>query len=391
MVIFFPIFLVIWTSNINKQDSVPDFFVGVEYAIPNQSVEDVKALVDRVKNFTNLFVVDSLGITLDRNNLDVVCDYVYEAGLYFVVFFISPVEREYFFTLEGERTSERVFRYNYYPHLWITEAREKYSNKFLGVYTQDEPGGNQMDSGTFQLFGEAKDQTEAAELFVDLLYGHIVYYLSAGDYEDITVLTSDYGLYWYDYMAEYETVLVEFAWNHSRPLNVALCRGAANVQKKDWGVMVTWTYNNPPYILSGPELYEDLTTAYLNGAKYAVVFDYPETEYSDYGILTEGHFDALELFWNYINDNPRKHGSIKGETVYVLPENFGFGFRRAKDNIWGLWSAETDVRIEKIWSEANHLIDEYGFNLDIVYSDPKFNSDLHSHYKRVIFWNETGG
>ncbi len=391
MVIFFPIFLVIWTSNINKQDSVPDFFVGVEYAIPNQSVEDVKALVDRVKNFTNLFVVDSLGITLDRNNLDVVCDYVYEAGLYFVVFFISPVEREYFFTLEGERTSERVFRYNYYPHLWITEAREKYRNKFLGVYTQDEPGGNQMDSGTFQLFGEAKDQTEAAELFVDLLYGHIVYYLSAGDYEDITVLTSDYGLYWYDYMAEYETVLVEFAWNHSRPLNVALCRGAANVQKKDWGVMVTWTYNNPPYILSGPELYEDLTTAYLNGAKYTVVFDYPETEYSDYGILTEGHFDALELFWNYINDNPRKHGSIKGETVYVLPENFGFGFRRAKDNIWGLWSAETDVRIEKIWSEANHLIDEYGFNLDIVYSDPKFNSDLHRHYKSVIFWNETGG
>ena len=383
-VILSPIFLVIWTTNIHKQDSTPDFFVGVEYAIANNRVEDAKALVDRVKNFTNLFVVDSLGITLDKQNLDEVCGYVYDSGLYFVVFFITPVEIE---------NSQRVFRYNYYPHLWIADAKEKYGNKLLGVYTQDEPGGNQLDSGTFQLVEEAKDQAEATEMFVDLLYGDITYYLSAKEYEnkDITVLTSDYGLYWYDYKAEYDTVLVEFAWNHSRPLNVALCRGAANIQNKDWGVMVTWTYNQPPYIVSGPELYEDLSTAYLNGAKYTVIFDHPETEYSDYGILTEEHFDALEQFWNYINDNPRKHGTIKGETVYVLPENFGFGFRRAKDNIWGLWSADTDVRVEKIWNDANQLIDELGFNLDIVYCDPEFNVDLQRHYKRVIFWNETGG
>jgi hypothetical protein len=339
-------------------------------------------LVDRVKNFTNLFVVDSLGITLDRNNLDEVVDYVYDAGLYFVVFFISPVERE---------NSQRFFRYNYYPHLWIAEAIVKYGNRFLGAYTQDEPGGNQMDSGTFQLVDKANDQTEAAEMFVDSLYSKIAYYLYAGEYEDITVLTSDYGLYWYDYKAGYNAVLIEFAWNHSRPLNVALCRGASNIQNKDWGVMVTWTYNQPPYIVSGPELYEDLSIAYLNGAKYTVIFDHPETEYSDYGILTEEHFDALEQFWNYINDNPRKHGTIKGETVYVLPENFGFGFRRARDNIWGLWSADTDVRVEKIWSDANQLIDELGFNLDIVYCDPEFNVDLQRHYKRVIFWNETGG
>ncbi len=379
-VILSPIFLVVWTTNINKQDPLPNFLVGVEYAIANHSVEDVKALVDRVKNFTNLFVVDSLGITLDRNNLDEVCDYVYDSGLYFVVFFITPVEIE---------NSQRVFRYNYYPHLWIADAKEKYGNKFLGAYTQDEPGGNQMDSGTFQLVEEAKDQTEAAELFVDLLRGHIFYYLSTKENEDISVLTSDYGLYWYDYKAGYDTVLVEFAWNHSRPLNVALCRGAANVQKRDWGIMVTWTYLQPPYIVSGDELYEDLTIAYHNGAKYAVIFDHPDTGYSDYGILTEEHFDALEQFWNYMNDNPRKHGIIKGEAVYVLPENFGFGFRTAEDNIWGLWSGDTDERVEKIWSDANQLIEEYDFNLDVIYSDPDFNADLQRQYEQVIFWNET--
>ncbi len=388
-VILSPIILIIWTSNINQQDPIPKFFVGVEYAIANHSIEDVKSLVDRVKNFTNLFVIDSLGITLDQNNLDEVVEYVYNAGLYFVIFFISPVEREDFLTLEEEKTSERIFRYNYWPHLWIADAKEKYGNKFLGAYTQDEPGGNQMDSGIFQLVEEAKNQAEAAELFVDLLHGHIVYYLSAGEYEDITVLTSDYGFYWYDYKAGYDTILVEFAWNHSRALNVALCRGAANVQNKDWGVMITWTYLQPPYIVSGDELYEELTTAYHNGAKYAVIFDHPDTEYSDYGILTEEHFDALETFWNYMNDNPLKDGTVKGQTVYVLPENFGFGFRNVEDNIWGLWSADTDERVEKIWSDANHLIAEYGFSLDIVYSDPEFNADLQRDYKQVIFWNET--
>ena len=39
------------------------------------------------------------------------------------------------------------------------------------------------------------------------------------------------------------------------------------------GVMITWTYNNPPYIESGNELYNDLVLAYENGAKYILVFD----------------------------------------------------------------------------------------------------------------------
>lgn len=56
-------------------------------------------------------------------------------------------------------------------------------------------------------------------------------------------------------------------------MNVALCRGAATVQNKDWGVIITWTYNNPPYIESGEELYNDLIYAYKNGAKYVAVFD----------------------------------------------------------------------------------------------------------------------
>ncbi|MBA7481067.1 hypothetical protein ES707_16535 [subsurface metagenome] len=381
MIIVSPLFLVALNVGIDEQDSDPDFFLGVEYAIANHSVEGCKALVDRVKNFTNVFVVDSVGITFDINNLNEVCDYVYDAGLYFYVFFISLV---YY---ESENTY--ILRYNYYPHMWIADAKEKYGDKFLGAYAMDEPGGNQLDAGSFQLVKEAKDQTETAEVYLEWLYIHIEYYLYARECEEITVLTSDYGLYWFDYKAGYDIVLTEFAWNHSRPLHVALCRGAANVQNKDWGVMVTWTYDGPPYLVSGDELYDDLISAYHNGAKYVVIFDHPDTDYSEYGILTEEHFDAIEKFWNYVNDNPSKHGTVKATVAYVLPENFGFGFRSVDDNIWGLWSADTDERVEKIWSDVNQLLEEYGFRLDIVYSDPEFNDSLQQRYDEVIFWNET--
>lgn len=386
-IIVSPLFLVIWNFGIDEQNSDPEFFVGVEYAIDNHSVEGCKALVDRVKNFTNLFVVDSVGITFDINNLNEVCDYVYDSGLYFMVFFIPLHEEDGVPTDDGQH-QKLIMRYNYYPHLWIADAKEKYGDKFLGTYAMDEPGGHQLDAGSSQLVTEAKDQTEAAEVFVEWLYAHTEYYLYARECEDITVLTSDYALYWFDYKSGYDTVLAEFAWNHSRPLHVALCRGAANVQNKEWGVMVTWTYTDDPYIVSPIELYDDLIKAYHNGAKYAVIFDHPDL-YPEFGILTEDHFDALEDFWNYVNSNPDKHGTIKAEVAYVLPENFGFGFRNSADTIWGLWSADTDERTEKIWSDVNQLIDQYGSRLDIVYSDPEFNDDLQQQYDKLFFWNET--
>jgi hypothetical protein len=391
VIIVSPLFLVVFVSSINEQSSGPEFFVGVEYAIKNGSVEKCKALVDRVKNFTNFFVVDTFEMTRDINNLTEVCDYVYDSGLYFMVFFISQ------FYAKGD---EYVLRYNYYPHLWIIEATEKYGDKFLGAYAMDEPGGSQLDQADFRMV-KAEDITsidETANAYVELLDIHITPYTFLLKYENITVLTADYGLYWFDYKAGYPVILTEFGWNHSRPLHIALCRGAATMQNKEWGVIETWTYNNEPYITSGTEVYDDLILAYKNGAKYAVIFDHPSTDYSEYGILTDEHFKALEDFWNYMNDNPTQHGTIKAEVAYVLPENFGFGFRSADDKIWGVeadrfsekfgqWSVKELAN--KVWGDVNYLLDEYGSKLDIVYSDAEFNADLPKHYDKIFFWNQT--
>ena len=48
----------------------------------------------------------------------------------------------------------------------MASAKEKYGDKFLGAYTMDEPGGNQLDSGTFQLVKAANNEIEAASSFV---------------------------------------------------------------------------------------------------------------------------------------------------------------------------------------------------------------------------------
>ena len=118
-----------------------------------------------------------------------------------------------------------------------------------------------------------------------------------------------------------------------RQLNVALCRGAATVQNKDWGVMIAWTYTQPPYIESGQELYQDLISAYDSGAKYILLFD-SNKDYT-HGILKAEHLEALKQFWQYAQSNPRKSYLIGERVACVLPKDYGYGFRGPNAKIWG--------------------------------------------------------
>jgi hypothetical protein len=200
----------------------------------------------------------------------------------------------------------------------------------------------------------------------------------------LTLFTSDYALYWFDYKAHYDTVFAEFGWNYSRHLNVALCRGAANVQNREWGVMITWTYTQPPYLEAGKELYDDLVLAYENGADYILVFDTNE-DYT-HGVLTEEHLDALKRFWRYAGHNPRASNSTPDRVAYVLPEGYAYGFRGPDDTIWGLWAAD-DFSFE-ISTEVGGLIEEYQNRLDIIYDDGLETNSSYG-YSKIIFWNGT--
>ena len=144
--------------------------------------------------------------------------------------------------------------------------------------------------------------------------------------------------------------------------------------------MITWTYNHPPYIESGPELYDDMVLAYENGAKYILIFDTNEN-YTE-GILTEEHLEAMEEFWQYTQNHPRSSNEIEKRVAYVLPEAYGYGFRGPEDKIWGLWET-TNLSTEMSYHLGSY-IEEYGINLDIIYGTEITTNEI---YMKYIFWN----
>src|SRR4030065_510383 len=112
----------------------PEFYVGVEVAYANANASDVKAMVDKVKNYTNLVVIGSPEISVNQSALNETCDYIKSAGLNFIILFTK---------------NETYTTYNIFD--WMVEARGKYGKNFLVVYRYDEPGGNQIDSGRERL------------------------------------------------------------------------------------------------------------------------------------------------------------------------------------------------------------------------------------------------
>jgi parallel beta-helix repeat protein len=363
------------------------FYVGVEFGYGN--VSDCKLLVDKVKNYTNLLVISSTSITQNEGLLNETCNYAFSAGLHLAIYF----PQSYY---SGSSNP---------PYIWAMKAKETYGQYFLGSYVYDEAGGEVLDraQGAVSLYPtynsgpqvSAIDYKSASNNFVASAHNQMDSFLYCAKTVGTSVITADYGLYWFDYKAGYSTVLAEFGWGNDRQMAISLCRGAATAQNKDWGAIICWEAhtNGTGRMESGAALYQDLVLAYDNGAKYGVIFDYAGKDSVSnqdlpnpyrYGILTDDHFSALENFWNYIQQNLDKHGSIKADSALVLPQYYGFGFRSVDDKIWGLDQA--DNWTVKMWNDTNNLLSEHGGGLDIVYSDPEFQSTIDKNYKDIIYW-----
>jgi len=354
-----------------KSSARDEFFFGVSFG--QQTAAEAKVMIDKVKGYTNFFLVNNWDIATNETALNEVCDYAAQAGLKFIVFF------------------DLISRIAYPWHqTWLDTAKERWGDKFLGVHLRDELGGKQIDDApNNKSVAEAADYSDAANRFVS----NITSSNSTVDAKSkgVPMFISDYALYWFDYLAGYDTVFVELGWNHSTPQHIALCRGAANMQGRDWGAIIVWTYregtHESGYLASGTKILEDMTAAYRAGAKYVVVFNYPTyPEANPYGILQPEHFAAMQQFWDYVHDYPRgTNGKVDGQVAFVLPKDYGWGMRSATDNIWGLWSA--DEKASLIWENINKLIQKHGLELDIVYDDDRFN--IGEKYSKVYFWNET--
>ncbi len=366
--------------------NAPDVYVGVDVAYGDEA--DVHKVADAVAGYANLIVLGSIRVVNDTAKLTRVCDYLYQKGFSFIIY-VGFAKSGYF---PPQGPDQQFFK----------TTVKQWGDKFLGAYMFDEIGGKQLDySENFPHYADkpvknATDYTDATHQFIHILNGALELYRNASYYDapNLKIFTSDYGLYWFDYLFGYNAVFGEFVGNKSRQLAVALCRGAAKAQNMDWGTMITWTYDQAPFLEDGEHLYSDMVFAYENNAKYIVVFDSSEnyTQTSKLGILTNEHLDAMKQFWNYAKENPRP-GKDPAETAYVLPRDYGFGFRGPDDNIWGLWYADglfpADALAPKIWNDTNSLISSYGMKLDIVYETLTDNVPVNLDYDKLIFWNGT--
>ena len=352
-----------FTINNLRPSRRTDFYVGIDVA--HDDVDKIKVLIDEVSHYTNLFVIGSTGITSNETKLSDLCQYIYDKGLSFIVFMDDhdpPIQPS---------------------RQWIEDAKSEWGNSFLGLYVFDEVGGKNLDAWAYRAVISAENNTEASSQFVANL-GYMLQFTTsnATEIEGVQSFMSDYGLYWFDYKAGYDVVFAEFALNYSKRLNIAFCRGAATVQNKDWGVMITWQYTEPPYISSGEHLYENLVLAYESGAKYILLFD--SNEGYTGGTLKQEHFDALERFWQYKEDNPDRNIQSRDRVAFVLPKDYGYGFRGPNDKIWGLW--EADAFSLELCTTLNYWMNHYQDKLDIIYDD---SLAMDTTYSKYIFWNNS--
>ncbi len=346
-------------------DSPPDVYVGVDLAYGD--VADAKALIDHVSSYSNLIIIGTSKITNNVAKLNETLQYAYDKGLSFIS--LTPDLRF------GNRTE--WFQ-------WFNYAKNTWGNRLLGFYVFDEIGGKQLDQNqTF--ITSASDYVDAANQFENMV-GNSLMSIVTKTFNStyFPIFSSDYALYWFDYKAGYDVIFAELGWNYSQQLNIALDRGAATMENKDWGAMILWKYTVPPYIESGGDLYNDLVLAYNNGAKYIAVFDANEGWTS--GILQTEHFQALQMFWHDIQSNSGVNRQ-SDRTAYVLPNGFGFGFRGPDDKIWGLWEASDFGDLPHDLSVSVYdMLNTYGTSLDLVYDDGLQPSSING-YSQVIYWN----
>ncbi|MCW4025368.1 MAG: hypothetical protein NWF01_10105 [Candidatus Bathyarchaeota archaeon] len=492
LIIVMVIATVFIVDSMSLQEKQP-FYVGVTYC--GDSADEAKQLIDKVKGYTNLFVVQSGPLQHYITELEATCDYAVDAGLNIIVYFGSDP----------------------YPYLrdnivdFIAAAPARWGDQFLGVYYGDEPGGKMLDLDQITLYTASNEKQEANIKIVKGEHGYIAvnnqetdspenrflynstsirffadgqisiqknyqnndqknldqkfeittYFpngtiayrrISAGDadtffgpysyqpdgtvqdekgtavtgqgdisqfepYQQVldsnplqttskladafakslqisidavknqscTFFTSDYGLYWWDYQGGYDVVFGELGWNHTTAQDIALVRGAANLQNKDWGTIITWKYTHSPYLADGQEVFEQMRMSYECGAKYLVIFNYAENMTGPCGTLQDEHFEALERFWNDVVQNPWVNpGSVQADAVLVLPEDFGWGMRRPDDSIWGLWPANSTST--QIWTQLQNMLQQYGTKLDIIYNDPQY--PVTGKYAQVYYWNQ---
>lgn len=118
--------------------------VGVTYC--GNSVSEAKQLIDKVKSYTNLFILQSGSLQNSNASIDAIGDYAVNSGLNFIVYMgVSS------FALANN---------------WLTGYNGRWGAHFLGVYLDDEPGGRMLDGREYLTFPDNNSPFPNSQQFV---------------------------------------------------------------------------------------------------------------------------------------------------------------------------------------------------------------------------------
>ncbi len=368
---------------VEKTVCEPGVFIGVDVGYGDENT--VYTIADAVSGYANLIIIGSTNVTTNTTELTNVCNFLYEKGFYFIVYVgLGAVD-----ALPPQGPDSSFFQM----------AINRWGEKFLGAYMFDEIGGKQFDIPPARPVPVASNYSDAALEYVTAVGSYVSLYRDTFySVPQMRLFTSDYALYWYDYLSGYDVVFAELLGNESqsKQIAVALDRGAAESLSKQWGAIISFGTNlnqfppAVPVLENASQLYSDMTMAFQSDAKYIVVLDslgpnatVPTTPY---GILTKDQLGAMKSFWNYAQDNCQPTQD-PAQTAYVLPSDYGYGFRGPDGVIWGIFPA--DALAPKIWNDTSSLLTTYGMKLDIVYKTKTDDVPINLPYKTLIFWNNT--
>ena len=118
--------------------------VGVTYC--GNSVSEAKQLIDKVKLYTNLFILQSGDLQNSNASIDAIGDYAVNSGLNIVIYMgVSS------FALGNN---------------WLTGYDGRWGDHFLGVYLDDEPGGRMLDGHEYLTFPDINSSYPDAQLSI---------------------------------------------------------------------------------------------------------------------------------------------------------------------------------------------------------------------------------
>ena len=148
--------------------------------------------------------------------------------------------------------------------------------------------------------------------------------------------------------------------------------------------MLTWQTSAAPYLSTGNEMYNEMLSAYQEGATYVAVFNYSPNG-DGVGLLQPEQFSALQRFWTNV---VQSHNVVRVEAgrcarfAHIITA----GVCGDPTTPSGVSGKPTTNPLRSGLSLQSAMARD-GAKLDVVYDSAAYPTA--GRYEQIIYWNQT--